>query len=156
MCLRFLLSVFVLKLWTFKDFTLIFLSLKNRYSIIKMYWRPAKKIWDTLFKHSTVCFYHINFRQISWSIKIGSMKNQFLKGFVNFPSCDPYVNNVIKFVLAGLQNIRACQQYIVCWRYYLSICQRIICLKGTYFLSRILKLAFWNIVKWTVSVSLYF
>ena len=58
------------------------------------------------------------------------MNNLFLKGFVNFPSCDPHVNNVVKFVLVGLQSIRACQQYIVCRGYYLSICEKIICLKG--------------------------
>ena len=58
------------------------------------------------------------------------MKNQFLKGFLNLPSRDHCVNNDNKFGLAELQNIRACQQYIVCGGYYLSIYQRMICLKG--------------------------
>ena len=129
MCLWFLLSVFILKLRTIKDFTPIFLSLKNRYSVIKIYWRPAKKIWDTLFKHNTTSIYRINFRQISWSVNTGRLKNRFLTWFLNFPSHDPCVNNDIKYGLAGLQNIRAWQQYIVCRGYYFSICQRVICLK---------------------------
>ena len=104
--------------------------LKNRFSFLKIDWRPASKIPDTLFKHITISSRDVNFSQKSYSVTTGSQENRFLKELFNFLSRDTCVNNDKEMRTIGLPNIWAFKQYIVYGGSYLSICQRIFTLNG--------------------------
>ena len=59
------------------------------------------KIADTLFENTTTAIYDANFDRKYRSIVTKSVKNRFLKGYLNFLSHDPCANNNIEKLIAG-------------------------------------------------------
>ena len=64
-----------------------------------------RKIADTLFENATTATYDANFDRKYRSVITKCGKKRFLKGYLNFLSHDPCVNNNIERLIAGFLNI---------------------------------------------------